>query len=56
MTGAGLRPGRGNAYVEFDAEPDELGLQPNAPMKSDELFFVGDVDLANRNATAFDNF
>lgn len=44
----GLGPGKGNAYVEFDAEPAELGDQYNTRTRRRELFLTGDVDLTDR--------
>jgi len=47
--------GKGNAYVEFDAEPGEVLTQPNPLLDCDEWCLVGDVDLTRRNAEGVEN-
>jgi hypothetical protein len=47
--------GRGNAYVEFDIEPERVVTEYNTTIQCDERFIVGDVDLAGRNAEGFFN-
>ena len=44
-----LDPGKGGAYVEFDAEEAEVTDQPNPLSKQRELYLRGDVWLAGRN-------
>ena len=50
-----LKRGKGNAYVEFDAWPDEVYAQTNSLTGAIELFLRGDVDLATRSPQGFDN-
>ena len=45
-----VRPGRGKAFVEFDAEDAEVRQQYNNLIKGYELYLIGDVALAGRNA------
>ena len=40
-----LKRGKGNAYIEFDALPDEVSEQTNSLTGAAELFLRGDVDL-----------
>jgi RHS repeat-associated protein len=47
----GIKRGRGNNYVEFDAKPGEFQTVKNARTGATETVFDGDVDLAGRNAT-----
>jgi hypothetical protein len=50
-----LKRGRGNAYVEFDALPEEIHEQTNSLTGAIELFLQGNVDLSMRNPQGFDN-
>ena len=50
-----LKRGKGNAYIEFDALPDEVSEQTNSLTGSAELFLRGDVDLPTRHPQGFDN-
>ena len=50
-----LKRGKGNAYVEFDALPEELHEQTNPLTGAIELFLQGDIDLSMRNPQGFDN-
>jgi len=50
-----LKRGKGNAYVEFDALPEELHEQTNPLTGAIELFLQGDVDLSTRNPQGFDH-
>lgn len=50
-----LKPGKGNAYVEFDAHDDELEQQPNPLTGRSEYFLRGDVKLAERDPEGFAN-
>ena len=50
-----LKRGKGNAYVEFDAFPEEVHEQINRLTGATELFLLGDVDLSTRNLQGFDN-
>jgi hypothetical protein len=50
-----LKRGKGNAYVEFDALPEEVHEQMNPLTGATELFLLGDVDLSGRNPQGFDN-
>ena len=50
-----LKRGKGNAYIEFDALPDEVLEQTNSLTGSAELFLRGDVDLSTRHPQGFDN-
>jgi hypothetical protein len=50
-----LKRGKGNAYIEFDALPEEVFEQTNTLTGSTELFLRGDVDLSTRNPQGFDN-
>lgn len=47
--------GKGNAFVEFDADPHELEVKYNERIRLHEYFIVGDVDLADRNAVGAEN-
>ncbi|MFT3925432.1 MAG: RHS repeat-associated core domain-containing protein [Myxococcales bacterium] len=47
----GISRGRGNNYVEFDAQPGEFRVVGNARTGATELIFDGNVDLSNRNPT-----
>jgi hypothetical protein len=51
-----LKDGKGNAYVEFDVEPELLQSQYNRRTKLDELFIVALFELAGRNAAGAVNF
>lgn len=51
-----MKPGKGNAYIEFDMEEAHLRLGYNGATQLDEWSIDGDVDLAHRNAEAFFNF
>jgi hypothetical protein len=51
-----LKRGKGNAYIEFDALPEEIHEQTNALTGVIELFLRGDVDLSTRNPQGFDNY
>src|SRR5260370_20332478 len=44
-----LKRGKGNAYVEFDVQPEEVCEQTNRLTGERELFVRGDVDLSKRN-------
>jgi len=50
-----LKRGRGNAYVEFYAEEDEVEEQINPLTGRKEFFLRGDVDLTDRDADWVDN-
>src|SRR5436190_14017987 len=50
-----LKRGKGNAYVEFDAQPAELTCQTNRLTGKKEWFLRGEVDLAERRPEGFDN-
>jgi hypothetical protein len=50
-----LKRGKGNAYVESDALPEEVHEQMNSLTGATELFLLGDVDLSRRNPQGFDN-
>jgi hypothetical protein len=50
-----LKRGKGNAYIEFDARPDEIREQINRLTANRETFLHGDVDLSERNPRGFDN-
>lgn len=50
-----LKPGKGNAYIEFDMDNAELEEQPNSLTCRRELFVRGDVDLSTRGPEGFDN-
>jgi hypothetical protein len=50
-----LKRGKGNAFVEFDARPEEVNQQTNRLTGARETFFRGDVDLSERNPMGFDN-
>lgn len=51
----GLKRGKGNAYVEFEASDGEILSQTNARTGRTEYYLRGDVDLADRDAEGFDN-
>ena len=51
-----LKRGRGNAYVEFDARPEEVYEQVNRLSGGTEFFLRGNVDLSGRNPQGFDNY
>ena len=51
-----LKDGKGNAYVEFDADPAEIESKVNKLKGFTEFYIVGDVDLTDRNAVGHDNF
>ena len=51
-----LKRGKGNAYVEFDAQAEEVHEQTNRLTGEMELFLYGDVDLSGRNPQGFDNY
>jgi hypothetical protein len=50
-----LRRGKGNAYVEFNAEEEEIDQQKNHRTGEMELFLFGDVDITGRDPQGFDN-
>ena len=50
-----LKRGKGNAYIEFDAENDEVEEQNNPLTGKTGYFLRGDVDLTDRNPEGFDN-
>lgn len=50
-----LKRGKGNAYIELDAEEDEIEEQLNPLTGRIEFFLRGDVDLTKRNPIGFDN-
>ena len=50
-----LKRGKGNAYIEFDALPNEVHEQTNHLTGAAEFFLRGDVDLFTRNPQGFDN-
>lgn len=50
-----LKRGKGNAYIEFDAFPEEIYEQTNPLTGALEFFLRGDVDLSTRNPQGFDN-
>src|SRR5260370_3115858 len=50
-----LKRGKGNAFVEFDAHPDEVSQQVNRLTGEVELFVYGQVDLSDRNPEGFSN-
>ncbi len=45
----GIKAGRGNNYVEFDAFPYEYEIVTNRVTGAREFIFKGDVDISNRN-------
>jgi len=47
----GIKRGKGEAFVEFDADPSEFERRFNPLTRQDEIVFKGDVDLTNRNPT-----
>jgi RHS repeat-associated protein len=51
----GIKRGRGNNYIEFDAKPDEFKITKNPITGTTERVFMGDVNLAGRNATFHKN-
>jgi len=50
-----LKRGKGNAYIEFDASPEEVHEQTNPLTGTIELFLLGVVDLSTRHPQGFDN-
>lgn len=50
-----LKRGKGNAYVEFDVQPDEVHEQKNSITGATELYLIGDVDLTGRNPGSIEN-
>ena len=50
-----LDPGKGNAYIEFDVESQELQSSYNLQAKANEFSIIGDVDLSRRNPEQFVN-
>jgi hypothetical protein len=50
-----LKRGKGNAYIEFDALPDEVHEQTNHLTGATEFFLRGNVDLSTRNPQGCDN-
>ena len=46
---------KGNAYIEFDALPDEVYEQTNHLTGATEFFLRGNVDLSTRNPQGFDH-
>jgi hypothetical protein len=51
----GIKRGRGNHYVEFDAKAGEYQTIKNPRTGATETVFNGDVDLAGRNASFHKN-
>lgn len=51
----GIKRGRGNAYVEFDAIPEEIIVTKNPLTGATEYNFKGNVDLSSRNPQFFKN-
>lgn len=51
----GLKRGKGNAYIEFGAEEDEVLEQTNSLTGRKEFYLRGDVDLSDREPEGFDN-
>lgn len=47
----GIKRGRGNNMVEFDADPSEFSVIKNPTTGATERVFKGDVDLTGRNPT-----
>jgi len=45
----GIKDGKGNAYIEFDASHGEFAIVENKYTGATEYVFSGDVDLAARN-------
>jgi hypothetical protein len=50
-----LKRGKGNAYIEFEAFPEEIHAQTNSLTGTNELFLLGDVDLSTRHPQGFDD-
>jgi hypothetical protein len=50
-----LDEGKGNAFVEFEIEPELLRVQYNRRLRMNELYIVGDVNLNGRNAVGSTN-
>jgi hypothetical protein len=50
-----IKRGKGNAFIEFDALPDEVQQQVNRLTGEIELFISGDLDLLDRNPLGFNN-
>jgi len=50
-----LKRGKGNAYVEFEADESEVVEQVNSLTGRKEYFLRGDVDLKKREPEGFDN-
>ena len=50
-----LKRGKGNAYIEFDADESEVHEQVNPLTGRKEYFLRGDVNLADRDPEGFDN-
>lgn len=46
-----IGPGRANALIEFDVEPERLQRRSNPRYGDPEYSIHGDVDLTGRNAT-----
>ncbi|WP_343840448.1 HYD1 signature containing ADP-ribosyltransferase family protein [Bowmanella denitrificans] len=51
----GIKRGKGNNYVEFDANPNEIQVIKNPVTGAAERVFEGDVDLTGRNASFYKN-
>jgi hypothetical protein len=47
--------GKGNAFVEFDAEPHEIGTKYNERIQLQEYFITGNVNLGGRNTVGAEN-
>lgn len=47
----GIKRGRGNAFIEFDAGVGEFDDVVNPLTRSRELLFRGNIDLTGRNPT-----
>lgn len=50
-----LKRGKGNAYVEFETEDEEIHDQVNPLTGRREYFLRGDVELKDRDPEGFDN-
>lgn len=51
----GIKRGRGNHYVEFDAKPNEYQTVRNPQTGATETVFRGNVNLSDRNPTFHEN-
>lgn len=50
-----LKRGKGNAYIEFDAQSNEVHEQINRLTGKAEFFVLGDIDLSDRNPVGHQN-